>query len=58
YGEGWYSKEQRKVLLILAKKYESRHLFRLIRETDPNAFVSMSNVEGVFGEGFDIIKKG
>jgi uncharacterized membrane-anchored protein YitT (DUF2179 family) len=41
----------------MAKKYESRRLFRLIHETDPNAFVTMSNVEGVFGEGFDKIKK-
>ena len=57
YGEGWYSKEQRRVLLIMAKKYESRRLFRLIHETDPHAFVTMSNVEGVFGEGFDAIKK-
>ena len=56
YGEGWYSKEERRVLLILARKYESRHIFQLIRETDPAAFVSMSNVEGVFGEGFDKIK--
>jgi hypothetical protein len=23
---------------------------------DPNAFVSMSNVTGVYGEGFDMIK--
>ena len=56
-GEGFYSKEQRKVLLILAKRYESRSIFHLIKRIDPQAFVSMSNVEGVFGEGFDTIKK-
>ncbi len=56
YGEGWYSREERRVLLIMARKYESRHIFQLIREMDPAAFVSMSNVEGVFGEGFDKIK--
>ena len=56
YGEGWYSKEERRVLLIMARKYESRYIFQLIREMDPAAFVSMSNVEGVFGEGFDKIK--
>lgn len=56
-GEGFYSKEKRQVLLILAKRYESRHIFQLIKRTDPRAFVSMSNVEGVFGEGFDTIKK-
>lgn len=56
-GEGFYSKEKRQVLLILAKKYESRSIFQLIKRIDPRAFVSMSNVEGVFGEGFDVIKK-
>ena len=56
-GEGFYSKEKRQVLLILAKRYESRSIFQLIKHIDPRAFVSMSNVEGVFGEGFDPIKK-
>ena len=58
HGEGWYSKEHRNVLLIMAKKQESRLIFQLIRIIDPKAFVTMSNVEGVFGEGFDKIKKG
>ena len=58
HGEGWYSKESRQVLLIMAKKQESRQIFQLIRIIDPHAFVTMSNVEGVFGEGFDKIKKG
>ena len=57
YGEGFYSKEKRQVLLILAKRHESRNIFRLIKSLDAKAFVSMSNVEGVFGEGFDVIKK-
>ena len=56
-GEGWYSKEKRNVLLIMARKQESRIIFQLIRFIDPKAFVTMSNVEGVFGEGFDKIKK-
>ena len=56
-GEGWYSKEKRNVLLVMAKKQESRQIFQLIRIIDPKAFVTMSNVEGVFGEGFDKIKK-
>jgi uncharacterized membrane-anchored protein YitT (DUF2179 family) len=56
-GEGFYSKEKRQVLLILAKRYESRSIFQLIKRLDPQAFVSMSHVEGVFGEGFDIIKR-
>lgn len=56
YGEGWYSKEARKVLVVLAKRRESINIFRLIKRIDPNAFVSQSNVVGVYGEGFDHIK--
>lgn len=56
-GSGWYSKQQRPVLLVMAKRLERKEIFDLIHEEDPNAFVSMSNVEGVFGEGFDPIKK-
>ena len=28
----------------------------LVNEIDPNAFVSVANVSGVFGSGFDKIK--
>ncbi len=55
-GQGWYTKEERKVLVVLAKKRESTNIFRIIQSIDPNAFVSQSKVIGVFGEGFDRIK--
>lgn len=55
-GEGWYSKEPCHVLVVLAKKSEGINIFRLIKHIDPNAFVSQSNVVGVYGEGFDRIK--
>lgn len=56
YGEGWYSKESRRVLVVLARRRESVSLFRLINHIDPKAFVSQSNVVGVYGEGFDKMK--
>lgn len=55
-GWGWYTKQERKVLVVLAKKRESSTIFRIIQSIDPNAFVSQSKVIGVFGEGFDRIK--
>lgn len=55
-GEGWYSKEERHVLVVLAKRREGIEIFRLIQRIDPKAFVSQSNVVGVYGEGFDKIK--
>ena len=55
-GHGWYTGRDRKVLCILAKKSESNLIFRIIKQIDPQAFVSQSAVIGVFGEGFERIK--
>jgi len=55
-GMGWYSKESVKVIVVLAKKRESVEIFRLVKDIDPNAFVSQSSVIGVYGQGFDAIK--
>lgn len=53
---GFYTGKEIKMLFILAKKRESGIIFHLIKEIDPNAFVSQSAVIGVYGEGFDHIK--
>lgn len=55
-GTGWYSKNDVKVLVVLAKKSQSVTIFRLVKEIDPDAFISQSSVIGVYGEGFDRIK--
>lgn len=55
-GQGGYSKKPMKVIVLLAKKSESLTIFRLVKDVDPNAFVSQSKVRGVYGEGFDNIK--
>ena len=55
-GTGWYSKNNVKVLVVLAKKRQSLDIFRLVKRIDPNAFISQSSVIGVYGEGFDKLK--
>lgn len=55
-GVGCYTNNNVKLMFVLAKKRESSMIFRLIKDIDPNAFVSQSAVIGVFGEGFDKIK--
>lgn len=55
-GTGWYSKQDVKVLVVLAKKRQSLEIFRLVKRIDPNAFISQSSVIGVYGEGFDQLK--
>lgn len=55
-GTGWYSKQSIKVVVVLAKKSQSLEIFRLVRDIDENAFISQSNVVGVYGEGFDKLR--
>ena len=55
-GEGGYSGEPVKVIVLLAKKSESNSIFRLVKRIDHQAFISQSVVRGVYGEGFDQIK--
>lgn len=56
-GKGWYSKHDMHVVTVLAKKSESNKIFALVKEIDPDAFVSQSEVIGVYGRGFDPIQK-
>jgi uncharacterized membrane-anchored protein YitT (DUF2179 family) len=55
-GKGWYSGEQTKVLLVLVKKPEASQIFRIIKEIDRDAFMSVNQVMGVYGKGFDTIR--
>jgi uncharacterized membrane-anchored protein YitT (DUF2179 family) len=55
-GTGWYSKQPTKVITVVARKNQSINIFRIVKEVDPNAFISQASVIGVYGEGFDVIK--
>jgi uncharacterized membrane-anchored protein YitT (DUF2179 family) len=55
-GMGWYSKEPVKVVTVIARKNESVKIFRIVKDIDPNAFISQSSAIGVYGKGFDMIK--
>ena len=52
-GTGWYSKQPMHVVSVLARRHEAQQIMRIVRDIDPNAFVSQANVSGVFGKGFD-----
>jgi uncharacterized membrane-anchored protein YitT (DUF2179 family) len=55
-GKGWYTQENIKVLLTIVRKKETSIIFRKVKEIDPEAFISMASVMGVYGQGFDKIK--
>ena len=56
-GKGWYTKQDMKVLMVLTRKTDLNLLLRYIKQIDPHAFLSVSSVNGVYGKGFDTIKK-
>ncbi len=55
-GKGWYSKTESSILMVVVRRYEANNIFRTIKQIDPDAFISISNVMGVYGKGFDPIK--
>lgn len=56
HGTGWYSKRDVQVLLVVCRKMESVTVLRIIKRTDPHAFVTQANVGSVYGQGFDEVK--
>ncbi len=55
--QGWYSKQNRKVLLVVVRKTEMNRILSMIKSEDKSAFISVGSVHGVYGEGFEKIKK-
>ena len=55
-GKGWYTQEATEVLMVITRKTDVNLLLKYIKAIDPNAFLSVSSVNGVYGRGFDAIK--
>lgn len=53
---GWYSKEEKQVLMVVTRRTDLNMLLRYVKSIDPDAFLSVSSVMGVYGQGFDTIK--
>lgn len=52
-GEGWYTKQEVKILLVMCRKIESVTISKIVKSIDSNAFLTQANVNGVYGKGFD-----
>ena len=55
--QGWHTKQDKKMLLVVVRKTEMNQVLSLIKAEDKEAFVSVGSVQGVYGEGFEKIKK-
>ena len=54
--KGWFSKEDTHVVMVVTRKNDLNLLLRYVKTIDPDAFLSVSSVMGVYGKGFDVIK--
>lgn len=55
-GKGWFTQEEKEIVMVVAKKNETGHILKVVKETDPEAFISINSVMGVYGKGFEKIK--
>ncbi|MCR4660098.1 MAG: YitT family protein [Bacteroidales bacterium] len=55
-GEGCYSKQGLKVLIIMVHKTDKPHVMQIIHRIDTNAFISVSKTQGVYGRNFEKLK--
>lgn len=53
---GWYSRETKKMLIVVVRKNEAIDVLRIAKQVDPNVFMTMNTVMGVFGKGFEEVK--
>jgi uncharacterized membrane-anchored protein YitT (DUF2179 family) len=54
---GSYSKTPSKAVMVVCRKRDTSTILKFIREEDPNAFITVGSVMGVYGQGFDALNK-
>lgn len=55
-GEGFWTGQPRKLLIVWCRQYDSSNIYEVIRHTDPDAIVIQSDARSVYGKGFDRLK--
>jgi uncharacterized membrane-anchored protein YitT (DUF2179 family) len=54
---GWYSKNETKVVMCVCRKRDLAMVLKVVRGVDPEAFITIGSVMGVYGKGFDALNK-
>ncbi len=55
--QGWYTKESSKIVMVVCRKRESGQILSIVRSVDPAAFITVGSVMGVYGQGFEELRK-
>ena len=54
---GSYTMTPSKAVMVVCRKRDTSMILKLVREQDPNAFLTVGSVMGVYGQGFDALNK-
>ena len=54
---GWYSKDQSKIVMCVCRKRDQAMVLKVVKQVDPDAFITIGSVMGVYGKGFDALNK-
>lgn len=54
---GWYSKNESKVVMCVCRKRDLAMVLKVVRSVDPDAFITVGSVMGVYGKGFSALNK-
>ena len=54
---GSYSKVPSKAVMVVCRKRDTSTILKIVKEEDPNAFLTVGSVMGVYGQGFDALNK-
>ena len=53
---GWYKKSDSMIIMVVTRKDKMYEVMSAVKEVDNRAFLTVSTVMGVYGEGFDEVK--
>ena len=54
---GWYSKRASKIVMVVCRKRDLTMVLKVIKQVDPEAFITVGSVMGVYGKGFEALHK-
>lgn len=55
--QGWYTKKQSKIVMVVCRKRETAMILKFVKTIDPDAFMTVGSVMGVYGKGFQALNK-
>ncbi|MBR3677737.1 MAG: YitT family protein [Alistipes sp.] len=54
---GWYTKNESKIVMVVCRKRDLSMVLKVVKKVDPEAFITIGSVMGVYGKGFDALNK-